>query len=430
MTFPGFLIMLVSAGLVFTLPRRQALVPLLLGLVYAPFAQSLEIAGINFSVIRLLTVAGILRVMAKGEMIAGGLNGLDRLMIAWGVCAVFSSVFHASGALTFRLGLVLDCLGAYFVFRVLVQDLEDIRNSFKIVCIPFIPVAVGMMIEKLTGQNAFAIIGGVPLTAGLRHGHFRGQGPFGHAILAGTIGAISLPMALYFWRENRHRALIGMAAGLAIVLASGSSGPAMTLVTILAALAFWRVRGYLRLACWAGVMLIIALDIVMKDPVYFLLARIDLTGGSTGWHRAALIQAAIQHLGGWWLGGTDYTRDWMPTGVYWSPNHTDITNHFLQMGVWGGLPLMLLFMACVWVAFVGVGRALREHSEAPVEDRFLIWTLGAILFGHVTSFLSVSYYDQTVVFFYLLLASIGSIWAVRVKTAEDEAPALEEAATA
>jgi hypothetical protein len=42
----------------------------------------------------------------------------------------------------------------------------------------------------------------------------------------------------------------------------------------------------------------------------------------------------------------------------------------------------------------------------------------------------VSYYDQTVVFFYLLLASIGSIWAVRVKTAEDEAPALEEAATA
>src|SRR6266850_1458197 len=193
MTFPGFLIMAVSACLVITLPRRQALIPLLLGLVYAPFAQTLEIGSINFSVIRLLTVAGILRVMMRGERISGGINVLDRLMIFWSVCALLSSAFHTSGALTFRLGLVLDCLGIYFVFRVLVQDLEDIRNSFKIVCIPFVPVAIGMMIEKMTGKNAFAFIGGVPLTAGLRNGHYRGQGPFGHAILAGTIGAVTMP---------------------------------------------------------------------------------------------------------------------------------------------------------------------------------------------------------------------------------------------
>ena len=170
--------------------------------------------------------------------------------------------------------------------------------------------------------------------------------------------------------------------------------------------------------------MLVVLHFIMNDPVWFLLARIDLTGKSTGWHRAALIDAAIRYIGDWWLAGTDYTRHWMPTGVYWNQNHTDITNHYLKMGVWGGLPLMFAFIAIIAAAFTSVGKTLHLSSQESSRERFYIWILGAILFGHAVSFISVSYFDQSIVFFYLALACIGSVYATKAAAARRVTPAI------
>ena len=70
---------------------------------------------------------------------------------------------------------------------------------------------------------------------------------------------------------------------------------------------------------------------------------------------------------------------------------------------------MLLFIGILGAGFAAVGRALRSRQKVLADRRFLVWTLGAILFGHATTFLSVSYFDQTVVFLYLVLAAIGSL---------------------
>jgi hypothetical protein len=113
----------------------------------------------------------------------------------------------------------------------------------------------------------------------------------------------------------------------------------------------------------------------------------------------------------------------MPTGVYWTQNHTDITNHYLKMGVWGGLPLMFVFIYIMAVGFTSVGKALDLCPAAPPRERFHIWLLGAILFGHAVSFISVSYFDQTVVFFYLSLAMIGSVYSVTAARAAQYVPA-------
>jgi hypothetical protein len=108
----------------------------------------------------------------------------------------------------------------------------------------------------------------------------------------------------------------------------------------------------------------------------------------------------------------------MPTGVLWNAKQTDITNHYLHMGVLGGFPLMLLFMGVVAAGFAAVGSAMRQQRDAPVERQFLIWTLGVILFGHATTFFSISYWDQTVVYFYFLLAAIGSLDVVEPVTTQ------------
>lgn len=170
---------------------------------------------------------------------------------------------------------------------------------------------------------------------------------------------------------------------------------------------------------WGGVLAIIGLAMVMNAPIYFILDRIDLTGSSTGWHRAALMQGAISHVGDWWLGGTDYTRDWTPEAGY-DENNTDITNHYIRMAVWGGLPMMLLFIGGLVIAFKMVSKALQVNKMAPVEEQYLIWTLGCILFGHVTAMFSVSYFDQSVFFLYLILAAIAAVKTVSVAATEPE----------
>lgn len=216
-------------------------------------------------------------------------------------------------------------------------------------------------------------------------------------------------MALYLWKRHRKLALMGFFGAGGMVFAATSSGPIMMVFFILFGLLLWKVRKYLRVIRWLALLVVIVLDMIMKDPVYYLMARIDIGGGSKGWHRARLIESSIEHLNEWWLTGTDYTRHWMPTGVHSNTIHTDITNHFLGMGVTGGLPLMILWIMVLVAAFAEIGKALRQNENAPVEHNLLIWTLGAIMFGHVTNYFSISYFDQSIVFFYLILANIGAV---------------------
>jgi len=419
----GFLFAVVTAGLMFALPRRLAPLPLLMGAAYITIQQAIEIGPFHFSVIRLLIVAGLLRVLAKGERIAGGWNALDRMMIAWASWAICSLIFHKSSVFITRLGVTYDILGSYFLFRVFIQEAEDIHRIFKMVCILLTPLAVTMLLEKFTGRNLLGVIGFGPVDVAMTNGHYRAQGTFGHPILAGTIGGVCLPMAIYLWRENRKFALIGLAATGGMVFASGSSGPIMTAFSILVAMALWKIRSHLRVIRWLVVLSLFVLNFIMNDPVYFLMARIDITGGSTGYFRAQLLRSAIEHLNEWWLAGTDYTRHWMATGISANADHTDITNHYLAMGVGGGLPLMLLFIGILIIAFAEMGKALKRYKEEPVGEQFMIWTLGSILFGHATTFMSISYFDQSFVFLYLILAIIGSLHAMEPVAARQESSA-------
>jgi hypothetical protein len=409
MNFCGILFTLVTSILLFRLPRNQASLPLLLGAAYITRTQVLEIGPMHFPVMRVLIAVGLIRAMMNGERISGGMNSLDRMVRLWAIWDICSIVFHQSDVLVFRLGVLYDTVGVYYLFRVFIRGIEDIRIVFRMVCLLLIPLAATMLVEKFKGVNPLSFIGFGPSDVATTNDHFRAQGAFGHPILAGTAGAVCLPMAVCFWRENRRLALAGLFATLAVVFASGSSGPIMTLFAVVGALSLWTIRARMRAIRWLAVLAIFALNFLMNDPIYFLMARIDITGGSTGYFRAQLIQSAINHLSEWWFAGTDHTRHWMLSGITADPNHTDMTNYYLQMGVWGGLPLMILFMWLIVAAFLRINQALRVRKGAPLADQFVIWTLGAILFGHATAFWSISYFDQTIVFLCLVLACIGSI---------------------
>jgi hypothetical protein len=404
----GVFFAVINAVLLLQVPRRWAHLPLLLGALYMSTGQTV-------SGMRLMILAGMLRVFIKRERISGGLVALDRMMFVWSAWAVCSSVFHSpfSGALVARLGLVYDGLGIYWLLRIFIQTPEDFLMLAKTLMVLLIPLAVAMWLERVMAYNWFSLLGAPAGIAEdrIRNGKVRAMGPFAHPILAGTVGAVCLPLVVLYWRRNRKLAAAGLAGAMGMIVASGSSGPILTAASALGALGLWKVRDHLKTVRRATLLLIIALAVVMNAPVYYLLSYIDLTGSSTGWHRAALIDVTRQHFSEWWMAGTDYTRHWMPTGIPANRNHTDITNVYIVMGVVGGMPLMLLFIGVLRLGFCAVGNALRQMDEASLEDQLLVWALGAILFSHAVTFVSVAYFDQTIVLYYLVLAAAGSIWA-------------------
>ena len=407
-------------------PRRYALLPILIGTCYMTLAQGIEIGSLNFFCIRILIATGFLRALLRGEPIAGPLTSLDRLMLISAVWAMFSSIFHTrpGDAFVGSLGLIYNTCGIYFLVRIYCTTSDDVSRVFRMVCVLLIPLGVEMLLEQATSYNSFSALGGVSAEPAIREGRLRAQGPFAHAILAGTVGAVCLPFAVALWNKSRTTAVLGTLSCIVMVITSASSGPVMSGIFALLALALWRFRAHIYLLRRGFVALYLILALAMEAPVYYLIARIDLAGGSTGWHRARLIESAFQHFDEWWLAGTDYTRHWMPTGVSWSWDHTDITSQYLQLGVVGGLPLMLLFIRMLWLAFASVGRQLRAKTasgEPLYHDGFIVWALGASLFAHAVTSISVSYFDQSFVFLYMVLACIASLDSEGA--AQEQAPA-------
>ena len=414
--------MLITATAILSLPRNWAPLPLLIGACYMTNAQSINIGPFHFTLLRLLLLLGFIRARLRGERLPGGLKGLDRIILLWGAWLLCSSVFHDpfDEALVFRLGVCYNVLGVYFVIRIFCRNTDDLIQILKIIAVILLPVAIEMIHEKLTGRNLFGVLGGVPMEVAIRDGKLRAQGPFGHPILAGTVGALCVPLMIGLWREHRTIAKIGLLGCMGMVVASASSGPLMTVAFGILALCLWRNRRVIPAVRIGAVIFYVLCNVIMTRPAYYLLEKIDLTGSSSGYHRAAIIEAAVSHFDEWWVGGTDYTRHWMPYGVSWSPNHADITNHYLLYAVDGGLPLMLIFILAIWLGFRYVRQALEFGTSAPPAEQFLIWSTGASLFAHATTMISVAYFDQSVLFLYLNLAIIASIHATAISQKKRE----------
>ncbi|WP_457767680.1 hypothetical protein [Cyanobium sp. ULC084] len=402
---------LLTVAILFLLfaPRRWAPVPVLIVTCYLPLVQGVMLGSLSFYAIRILILAGFVRIFIRGEYHGLSRSPLDMLMLVWSIWALVASAFRIDPGATLigNGGTVFNSFGTYILLRVFCRTPADVVFLCRVVAWLLVPVALEMVYERLAANNLFSLLGGVPEVPEIRQGRIRAQGPFAHSILAGTVGAAMLPVCLGLWRRHRSTAIIGALASAMMVFACASSGPLMSTIFATIGLLLWHMRTHLRTLRWTFIFLYVFLMAVMKAPPYYLIGRIDLAGGSTGWHRARLIESSLEHLGEWWLAGTDYTRHWMPTGVAWSPDHADITNQYIQMGVVGGLPLMLMFIFFLAMAFSIVGRSVSVAQKSQPEHAFLCWALGASLFAHATTFFSVAYFDQSIVFLYITTAAIA-----------------------
>jgi hypothetical protein len=407
--------LLVLGYLVWSLPRRYAVSPLLVMVGFMPMGQQLEVAGLHFYLFRVLLVIGMVRIKVRGELSHFTWTRNDKYFAWWVlVSVVFGTLVKPSTEmLVSRLGDAFNAVGCYFFVRCVVVDMDDVIASVRTLAYVSVPVAVLMFVERVTMHNPLSFFSGVPEISAIRDGHVRSQGAFRHAILAGTFGATEFPLfvALCFDKSRRRwLALAGVVASLVIVGTAGSSGALMAVGGAILGMALWKWRTKMRLIRRATLLIIIALALVMNAPVWYLFARVSDVVGGGGWHRAFVIDTAIAHFNEWWLFGTTYTAHWGPGGevIAANPDMMDITNQFVVEGVNGGILKLILFVTIIVGCFKIVGRRVREE-EGDLFSGLLIWSMGAALFAHCLSFMSVPYFDQMIIIWFWLLASISSI---------------------
>jgi hypothetical protein len=410
----GLFFIVIMGILTIILPRRFAFMPLIISTCYMTLGQQLLVETLNFTIMRIMILFGWIRLFVRREYFSIKLNTIDKLIIWWVVVSVviYTLSWQTSEAIINQLGFVYNTIGLYFLFRFFIRDLDDINRAIKVIAVIVVPLAILMLIESTTGRNLFSVFGGVREFSTFREGKFRCQGPFAHPILAGTFGATCVPLFLALWfrgRSGKLLGIIGSAAATIITIISTSSGPVMSYLAGIVGLMMWPFRKRMRVIRWGILSAVIALHIIMKAPVWALIGRLSNITGGTGWHRVELINAAIDHFDEWWLLGTKYTAHWLPDFLPIDPNSADITNEFIKEGVNGGVLKMTLFIIITALCFRAVGRAVQVMEGYPFSKRILVWSLGATLFAHVTAFISVSYFDQMIVLWYLLLAMISAI---------------------
>ena len=409
----GALLLIGFAAAVLGLPRRGALTGFVAGILFLTQALYIDVGGFNLFALRILEVAAFWRVMARRELSLQSLGLLDKTVLWFVLYTTVVYALRTRDGLTYRIGWAVDVTLCYLSFRGFIQSREDVKWLLKAMVVMLIPYAAIVAYDSVARNNLFALIGGrVGGAELLRDGRMRACGSFRHPSLLGTLGASFLPLyiGLAFDPSNRKVAGIGAAACLVIVWASNSGGPLSCALVAFVGWMLWPMRHHMRQVRWGIALMVLAMGLAMKAPIWYLIARLSSVTGGDGFHRSHLMNQAYVYLEKWWLAGMpiEETMDWFPYYIH-STGGADITNQFLSFGIAAGLGSMFLFILVLVRAFKTVGSAVnnaREVDDGKNPDGYLVWGTGVVLAVHVFNWFGINYFDQMYAVWYGQLAIV------------------------
>lgn len=406
---PIALIFTLVMGLLILVVKKKYIILMVINTVlFIPYIQRIVISGVDLDMVRVVILFGLLRIFIRPNEIHFRLTDIDRIFLFYVIVKSITYILlrRDMSAVINRFGFVFNAIGVFLLMKISINDYEDAYTVIKYLIIISIPITLAMIIEQITQRNLFSIFGGVPQYTIIRDGRLRSQAAFAHAIHAGTFGAMLIPYSWGLWSKekiSKKIAIVGFITGTIITITSSSSGPIMSYVGGLIALTMWFIRKKMKIVRWSLIICIITLHLVMKAPVWALLARVDVISGSTGYHRFNLVDQFIKRFNEWWVLGLEST-------AHWGWGLQDVTNMYVRVGIDGGLISLILFILLITISFKTVGQIIRDHEKNGSKNiQILIWAVGSVLFVHVISFLGVSYFGNMIYFFYLPIFLLSSL---------------------
>jgi hypothetical protein len=406
----AMLLLVVAILLILTLPRNRVLMPFLFFGMVIPLGSQFVVGGIHLHLLRFIVLAGLVRILASSKpdnSLIGPLHPIDKALFAFQLVSMITFLLlnPEQAAVINQMGTQYTVLGSYLVLRSLIRDADDVLLAVKVLVAIGVVAALGMIVELATGgKNFFMLLGGVRFDDGLREGRLRAQAFFAISIIAGCYGAALLPFSTWLWfhekRLKKWAILCGVVA-IVVTFASASSTPIMAFLAAIGAYFFWPVRRQMRWVRRGIVAGLIFLQIVLKNPVWHLISRIDVVGGNSADHRYQLVNQCILHFRDWWLIGTN-------ENYKWGWDMWDTANYYVATAEGAGLLGLIFLLAILSRAFrsIGVARLAIENDR---RQEWMYWSLGAVVFSHSVAFFGITYFDQTFVAWFTVLAIIVAL---------------------
>ena len=331
-------------------------------------------------------------------------------MVVYVVTTFILQPFYES--LENRAGFLMDTWFAYMVTRFIITGIPEFVTVVKWIAVSLAPLAFLGVIESVTGRLPFALLCGdssyfAHITHyGFRFGFTRAVGPFSHSILFGCAFAMFLPLIWHIRREEGWRALAYVLSVTAVIgtMSSMSSGPWIMMIAAIFCLVIERHKYLIMPVLVLFVISCIFLAIAANRPFYHVIVSYANPLGGSGWHRAKLIDLAVEHFGEWWMfgyGGQD--PGW---GESLGMGKTDITNEFVLAGVKYGVAGVVALVGVLAAAFRALMDSYKWSTDLRVKS--LYWSLGCTLVSVVITWMSVSFFGQVMPLFYCILGMIGS----------------------
>ncbi len=316
----------------------------------------------------------------------------------------FDDFFTGSVAQTIDIAL------AYFLARVTIQSLRDLRMFLLLMLPGLVLMAAVLVLESITHTHILQpIIGGLIGKGGYypideRMGLMRGRGPFAHAILAGIFFASFLPLYVQSGIRGWPR-IAGILASVAAFF-TVSSAALLALTSATALLVYNWITHRVENISWrlffiVLVMFIIVAEFGTKSGSFNLIMRFGSLNSSSAFNRVLIWRYGSQNVAKnpWFgLGFADWERPfWMGKSVdhYW----------LLQAMKFGILPSVCIAIATT-LAVLATIRAARNYSGI---DRETLRGVAIALAVFGLGIVSVSIWLSVHVWFYMLVGMTVSL---------------------
>jgi len=412
---------LIACLLVIVLRPQYAVAAFIAALLWYPSYLAVSVGTIDIVVGRFVVAVLLVRCILSDEL---------RSRFVWCPLDTFVAISMAVSVVTYfftadkpvmlivesRGGFLMDTWCAYLAARFVVNDRRKLISLIKCIGVILVPLALLGVVESVTGWQAFAPLWrfspwfreGGRFVADKRFGFTRAVGPFSHTILFGGGFAMLLPLIYYLRHErNRWHSLAYVLSGIALLgaLSSFSSGPWVMTFVVIFCLALEGHKRWVKRLFLFSVFSCIVIGIASNRPFYHVLADMANPLGGAGWHRAKLIDLAIENFDKWWMVGYgDEDPGWGESlGMTW----TDVTNEYILSGVRYGILGVLATLAVLAQAFRGLLTTYRKMAHPAMKS--LCWAFGSMLFGVAVTWVSVSFFGQITTLFHLCLGMIGSL---------------------
>ena len=376
---------------------------------------------------RIVAIILILRLLFMGRHKMVNLFWVDKLVIISWVWIILATLLLDSDAshVYQMIGRFFDTVLMYFIARFTFTSSEDVKGFVVPLSITVLFMAYVGVQESITAKSIYQFfdsyrIGEYELSDDdkFRYGFMRAMASTSVSIY---FGMAMMVLAGFSWSvrgyaRNGFIARIIFFAGVVGTLSSMSSGPWLGVIILIFFNLFEMRPGFIKPSLGFVLFLSLLVELASNRHFYNLIDYVALNP-ATAWYRTRLLEVAFDNLNEFWLVGvgSDMPHHWgaqLDGRVF-----IDVVNHFLMIGLYGGLPAMFMYIATHVGALKRASRAWRGSTDP--KRRHLLFGLCTTLLALDFSSMSVGLFGPVLLLSYILLGMLVSTAVAWEDTAED-----------